>query len=74
MLVWWSPHCVASRLAIAMPSARAWRSAEVGEMKWTCVSTAIQSAPAGPATGSIGRTSGARPKSSPTSMDRASGR
>ena len=37
------------------------------------MSTAIQSAPAGPATGSSGRTSGARPRSSPTSMDRASG-
>ena len=33
---------------MATPSARAWSSAEVGEMKWTWQSTAIQSAPAGP--------------------------
>ena len=68
-LVWWSPHCVASRLTMATPSARAWSSAEVGEMKWTWQSTAIQSAPAGPATGSSGRTSGARP-TSPSIVER----
>ena len=41
-LVWWSPHCVASRLTIETPSACAWRSADVGEMKWTWQSIAIQ--------------------------------
>ena len=32
---------------MATPSARAWSSAEVGEMKWTWQSTAIQSGPGG---------------------------
>jgi len=54
----------------SLPGARPVRFAT----RKTCVSTAIQPAPAGPATGSSGRTSGTRPTSSPTSMDRASGR
>ena len=56
---------------MATPSARAWSSAEVGEMKWTWQSTAIQSAPAGPATGSSGRTSGARPRRVAVDVERS---
>ena len=47
-LVWWSPHWVASRLTISTPSARAWRSADDGEMKWTWQSAATQPSPNGP--------------------------
>ena len=55
MLVWWSPHWVASRWTTFTSSARAWRSAVDGARKWTCVSPDTQRPPLG-RTGSPSRT------------------